>query len=142
MQNVANPSEKVLKPWHMCTHLRVLSENYPMNTSKTAFRWFSKNKSLRPCASDECSCSIGRVENYLADFFQQSLCKYISLLVLICDELCSKLQFRGVQGFHQTQFTQLSRANVSNSIDSIMGQLWFLLGLIVRLFYFSNTSLT
>ena len=36
-----NP-ENLLKPWHMCTHLRVLSESYPMNTNMTGFRWFSK----------------------------------------------------------------------------------------------------
>ena len=33
---------KTLKPWHMCTHLRVLSENYPMNTNMTRFKWFSE----------------------------------------------------------------------------------------------------
>ena len=29
---------KWLKPWHMGTHLRVLSESYPMNTKFTGFR--------------------------------------------------------------------------------------------------------
>ena len=33
--------EKLLKPWHMGTHLRVLSESYPMNTNMTGFRRFS-----------------------------------------------------------------------------------------------------
>ena len=33
---------KWLKPWHMGTHIRVLSESYPMNTNMTGFRWFSK----------------------------------------------------------------------------------------------------
>ena len=33
---------KCLKPLHMGTHLRVLSESYPMNTNMTGFRWFSK----------------------------------------------------------------------------------------------------
>ena len=33
--------EKWLKPWHMGTHLRVLSESYPVNTNITRFRWFS-----------------------------------------------------------------------------------------------------
>ena len=35
---------KWLKSWHMCTHLRVLSERYPMNTNMTGFRWFSTTK--------------------------------------------------------------------------------------------------
>ena len=30
------------KPWHIGTHLRVLSESYPMDTNMTGFRWFSK----------------------------------------------------------------------------------------------------
>ena len=34
--------EKWLKPWHMGTHLRVLSESYPMNINMIGFRWFSK----------------------------------------------------------------------------------------------------
>ena len=38
------------------THLRVLSEIYPMNTNTTGFRRFS----LLPCALDESSLSIGR----------------------------------------------------------------------------------
>ena len=36
-----NP-ETSLKPWHMGTHLRVLSESYLMSTNMTAFRWFTK----------------------------------------------------------------------------------------------------
>ena len=35
-------TEKWMKPWHMGTHLRVLSDSYPMNTNMTGFRWFSK----------------------------------------------------------------------------------------------------
>ena len=35
--------KKQLKPWYMGTHLRVLSESYPMNTNMTGFGWFSKN---------------------------------------------------------------------------------------------------
>ena len=60
---------KWLKPWHVGTHLRVLSESYPMNTNVTGFRWFSKI--LLPCALDESSLSIGRVtsneSSYCAD---------------------------------------------------------------------------
>ena len=44
----------------MGTHLRVLSESYPMNTNMTGLRCFSK--SLRPCTLDKCSLSIGRVK--------------------------------------------------------------------------------
>ena len=49
---------KWLKPWHIGTHLRVLSEIYPINTNRTGFRWFS----LRPCALDKSRLSIGRVK--------------------------------------------------------------------------------
>ena len=51
--------EKCLKPWHMGTHLSVLSESYSMNTTMTRFRWFSK---MRPCALDESSLCIRRVK--------------------------------------------------------------------------------
>ena len=37
-----NP-EKWLKPWHMATHLRLLSESFPINTNLVGFRWFSRN---------------------------------------------------------------------------------------------------
>ena len=36
-------SENLLEPWHMGTHLRVLSESYVMNTNMTGFRRSSKN---------------------------------------------------------------------------------------------------
>ena len=68
-----------MKPWHMGTHLRVLSKCYPMNTSMKGFRalelWAKVARtalgelmdiqgafqtSLRFCALDE-SISIGRV---------------------------------------------------------------------------------
>ena len=39
--NVCENPEKWLKPWHMGTHLRVLSKGFPMNTNLTGFRWFS-----------------------------------------------------------------------------------------------------
>ena len=47
VSNLANTKwckqiEKWLKPWHMGTYLRVLSESCPMNTNMTGFRWFSK----------------------------------------------------------------------------------------------------
>ena len=41
------------KRWHMGSHLRVISGSYPMNTSTTEFKWFSKH--LRPCALVESS---------------------------------------------------------------------------------------
>ena len=34
--------EKWPKPWHMGTHLIVLSESYPKKTNMTGFIWFSK----------------------------------------------------------------------------------------------------
>ena len=36
-----NPRE-LRKPWHMGTHLRVLSKSFPMSTNMTGFRRFSK----------------------------------------------------------------------------------------------------
>ena len=33
-------SKKLLKPWQMDTHLRVLSESNPMNTNMTGFKRF------------------------------------------------------------------------------------------------------
>ena len=40
--NAKNLLKKLLKYWHMGTHLKVLSESYLMNTNMTGFRWFSK----------------------------------------------------------------------------------------------------
>ena len=34
--------EKWLKTWQMGTHMRVLSESFPMSTHTTGFRWFSE----------------------------------------------------------------------------------------------------
>ena len=44
----------------MGTHLRELSESYPMNTNMTGFRWFSK---IFADTLDESSLSIGRVKH-------------------------------------------------------------------------------
>ena len=43
-QNDAKKPEKMTKPQRMGTHLRVLSESYPVNTNMTGSRWFSKKK--------------------------------------------------------------------------------------------------
>ena len=51
--------ENWTKPLQMGTHLRVLIKSYPMNTNKQGLDGFQK--SLRPCALDESSLSIGRV---------------------------------------------------------------------------------
>ena len=42
IQNDAKQLKKWPKPWHIVTHLIVLSKVYPMNTNTTRFRWFSK----------------------------------------------------------------------------------------------------
>ena len=34
---------KLLQPWHMGTHMIVLSKSFQMNTNMTSFRLFSKN---------------------------------------------------------------------------------------------------
>ena len=59
--NLAN-TKYFKKPWHMGTHLRVLSESYQMNTNMTGFRWVFE-KSLPACTMDKSSLSIGRVKN-------------------------------------------------------------------------------
>ena len=58
---------KLLKPWYMGTHLRVLSESYLMNTNMTGFRWFPKY--LHFCALDESSLSIWRVKEKVTWYF-------------------------------------------------------------------------
>ena len=61
----------------MGTHLRVLSESYPMNTNMIGFRWFSSF--LRPYALDESALSIGRssiVDSYLSTSYQGMECTY------------------------------------------------------------------
>ena len=45
------------------THLRVLSESYPMNTNMIGFI-YGFQKSLRPCALDKSSLIIGRVNPF------------------------------------------------------------------------------
>ena len=64
--NLANTKcqkpEEWLKPRYMGMHLRVLSESFLMNTDMTGYNGFQKT--LRPCALDESSLSIGRVKNY------------------------------------------------------------------------------
>ena len=55
-------TKKLLKPLHMGSHLRVLSDSYPMNTNMTGFQRFSKISG--PCALDESSLSMGRVNPF------------------------------------------------------------------------------
>ena len=64
-------SEKSLKPWHMGTPLRELSESYPMNTNTTGFKCFQK--SLHSCALAESSPSIGGVDPFLSVAAKSSL---------------------------------------------------------------------
>ena len=59
----AKKVEKLLKPWHVGTLLRVVCEKYPLNINMTGFRWFVNIFiSSYPCALDESSFSIGRVK--------------------------------------------------------------------------------
>ena len=44
-------TEKLSKPWHVGTNLRVLRESYLVNTNMAGFRWFQT--SLHPCALEE-----------------------------------------------------------------------------------------
>ena len=49
--------EKWLKPWHMGTHLRVLSESFPMNTNMTGFHQLhSQSESRRNFRPSEYNC--------------------------------------------------------------------------------------
>ena len=45
----------------MGTHLRVLSESYPMNTKTTGFRWISKNLCILVFLTKVYILSIGNV---------------------------------------------------------------------------------
>ena len=56
----AKKLKKWMKPWHMGTHLKVLSNSYPINTKLTGFRVFLKN--LHLCSLDESSPSIRMVK--------------------------------------------------------------------------------
>ena len=55
----------------MGTHLKVLSESYPMSTNITRFQYFSKI--LRPCDLDEILLSIGRVTEILKNLLSGSI---------------------------------------------------------------------
>ena len=50
-------------PWHMGTHLRVLSEGYQMNTNIAEFRLFSKIFAFYAFFF-ECSLSNGKGNSY------------------------------------------------------------------------------
>ena len=54
---------KWLKPWHMGTHQRVLSESYPMNTNMIGLSCFPKD--FASLCLDESSLGIGRVKEGL-----------------------------------------------------------------------------
>ena len=55
--------EKSLKLWQMGSHLKVLSESFPMSTNMTGFRWFSKIFAFL-CIGQMYSLSIGRVKKF------------------------------------------------------------------------------
>ena len=49
--------EKLLKPWHMGTHLKVLSESFPINTNMTGFcQLHSQSESRRNFRPSEYNC--------------------------------------------------------------------------------------
>ena len=70
--------ERLWKPWNMGTHLRVLGKSYSMNTDMTGLRWFQK--SLRACALDKSSLSIGRVKEILFNDSLQYLHLYLEYM--------------------------------------------------------------
>ena len=61
IQTIAKVLERRLKPCHMGTHLRILSEGYPMNNNMTGFRCFSKIFAF--LSFGRSSLSIGRVKD-------------------------------------------------------------------------------
>ena len=60
-------AEKLLKPWLMGSHLRLLSESYQMNTNMTGFRCFFL-KYVCPCALNDSSLSIRWVNRSTQSF--------------------------------------------------------------------------
>ena len=52
---------KMNETWHMGIYLKVLSKTFSMNINLTGLKKIQKP--LRPCALDESSLSIGRVNN-------------------------------------------------------------------------------
>ena len=77
-KNDAKNTLKWLKPWHMGTHLRVLSESYPINTNMTGFRWFQKT--LHSYSVDESRLSIGRVK---CSFQHVAFISYLHLKIVV-----------------------------------------------------------
>ena len=78
-----------MKPWHIGTHTRVLSENYLMNTNTTKFRGFSK-------IFEESNLSIGRVRKSPRVTIRPSRireCRTTKLALLGQDFLENKLHF-------------------------------------------------
>ena len=67
--------EKRLNPWHMGTHMRMLSESYLMTTNMTRFDGFQK--SFRPCALLESCLNIGRVNQIR---YREPYCFMVSCL--------------------------------------------------------------
>ena len=72
-------SEKWLKPWHIGTHLRVLSENYPLYIAYQHAGVFMVFKDL--CVLISLTCTIG---HKLTDFLQWSLIEWKFTDVLHC----------------------------------------------------------
>ena len=76
--------EKWLKPWHMGTHLRVLSEIYLLDTNMTCFRWLSKTLCL--CALGESCLNIRRDKGLKKMIFgtEIAICHQFALRFFLC----------------------------------------------------------
>ena len=84
MANLANTkrckeTEKSLKSWHVGTHVRVLSESFPMNTSMAGLVGFQRT--FRPCALDESSLSINRINPFMLGDVRDQCCLNLSLFL-------------------------------------------------------------
>ena len=105
----------------MGTHLRVLSESFPMNTNMTGFRWFSKIFAI--CASGESSLSIRRViklpgfnEACLDEDVEESSLYCVISILLRCQAMVVPAQIQNLQSY-------VARV-VPVKIDKINPEVW------------------
>ena len=114
-------------------HLRVLSESYLMHTNMTGFRWFSKQKSFHPCALNNSSPSIGRVNvsaiTYIQkivhfDYFICNLscyvpfcCRAAAILGYLPQELLGTSVY---EYYHQDDVTHMAEAHKKGKLNTNM----------------------
>ena len=111
---VANSANmKWCKPWHNGTHLRAFM-SYPMNTNMTGLEVFQK--SVLPCALDESSLSIWRVNWPVVT--SPCICSSLILRNLQHSQLFS-LQIRDPRCSHSNNAVTLTMTNLSNKLTDL-----------------------